>query len=125
MGWLVQRLANARADAERIAGELTSGGHLTAEQAAALESAVEAAVAKGRELLGDALREPRRIADALRRRAPRADRGGAEDGGEGKVAELLERVAELAERTAEIEARLARLERTAEPAVSGGSGRGS
>lgn len=122
IGWLVQRLANARADAARIARELTSRGHLSAEQAAALEGAVAAAVAKGRELLGDALREPRRLADALRSRGATADRAGT-DGGEA-TAELAGRVADLAARTAEIEGRLDRLERAADPAGSGGSARG-
>ena len=118
VGWLAQRLESARADAQRIAHELTSRGHLDAEQAAVLEAAVASAVSRGRELLTDALREPRRILAALRRTGAAAvreiaDRGEPEDA-------LAERIAELAGRTADLEERLVRLESLVSPASTTG-----
>ena len=65
-GWLADRLGNARVDAERIAHELADKGHLTPDQTAIIVAAVDAAIVRGRELLADALREPRRLLQSLR-----------------------------------------------------------
>jgi polyhydroxyalkanoate synthesis regulator phasin len=65
-GWVADRLTSARADAGRIARELAEKGHLTRAQAAEIAAAVESAIDRGRDLITDALREPRRILDRLR-----------------------------------------------------------
>ena len=65
-GWLADRLSGARADAARIVRELTDKGHLTPEQATTIAAAVDSAITRGRELVADALREPRRVLDGLR-----------------------------------------------------------
>jgi hypothetical protein len=104
VGWWAQRLKDARADAERIAAELVGHGHLTAEQAAALEGAVASAITSGRELLTEALREPARLVETLRRSAARvaADAGPTSPG-------LEERLERLDARVARIEQILARM----------------
>jgi hypothetical protein len=118
--WLARRLASARADAARIARELVARGHLAPEQAADLEGAVEAAIRRGRELLAEALREPRRVAESLRGEvASHLHRGGD------AAAALAERVEEIAARTADVEERLARLERAVDPDGLAGSSRES
>lgn len=68
-GWIADRLGSARADAERIARELIRDGRITADEVASLASAVDEAVERGRALIGDALREPRRILAGLRQAA--------------------------------------------------------
>jgi len=67
-GWIADRLSSARADAARIARELADKGHLTAAQVGAIAAAVDTAIARGHELIEDALREPRRALDGLRTR---------------------------------------------------------
>lgn len=66
-GWIADRLTSARVDAERIAGELLRDGRISAEEVEALRAAVERAIERGSALIGDALREPRRILAGLRR----------------------------------------------------------
>jgi hypothetical protein len=101
VGWWAQRLKGARADAGRIAAELVGRGHLSAEQAAALEGAVASAITSGRDLLAEALREPARLVEALRRSA--AARAAAAEGTSDS--------ARLAERLEQLDVRVARLER--------------
>jgi len=65
-GWIADRLSSARADAERIGRELVAKGHLTDDQLGAIAGAIDTAIARGRTLIADALREPRRVLDELR-----------------------------------------------------------
>ena len=97
-GWLADRLGNARADAERIARELADRGHLTPDQTALIVAAVDAAIVRGRELLADALREPRQLLQSLRAtmRAPDAD--ARIDALEARVASLEEALRRAAPR---------------------------
>jgi hypothetical protein len=105
VGWWAQRLKGARADAARIAAELVAHGHLSAEQAASLEHAVGAAISIGRELLTDALREPVRLVEALRRKAASAASGAAE----AETPSTAERLDRLDARVARLESVLVRL----------------
>lgn len=108
-GWLAQRLSGARRDAARIASELVSRGSLSAEEAAALERAVQDAVVQGRDLLAAALREPRRIVAALRGSGARVSR--AAGAGEGPAVGRDGELAEDDPGTATERALLARLDR--------------
>jgi hypothetical protein len=101
-GWIADRLTSARADAERIARELGRDGRLSAEEVAALASAVDEAVERGRTLIGDALREPRRILAGLRQaaleaaaRAEDAPVPASPEGAAARIARLEARVAAL------------------------------
>lgn len=111
--WIADRLAGARADVERIAGELVRGGRLTAIEAAAIGDAVERAIDEGRTLLDEALREPRRILASLRGAAvdaPAAHRPDqAHDARQHGAAadEVAARIARLEARVAALEALLA------------------
>jgi polyhydroxyalkanoate synthesis regulator phasin len=107
VGWWAQRLKGARADAARIAAELVAHGHLSDDQAAALEHAVGSAIASGRELLTEALREPARLVEVLRRSAAAARAGGRDSAAD--VASVEERLERLDERVARLEAALARM----------------
>lgn len=129
LDWLAQRLSGARRDAARIADELVSRGHLSAEQAAALQDAVGAAVDQGRELLAAALREPRRVAAVLRESAGRARRAGS-PGGEERIAPpdgdeggdpiaAASLPSDLLTRLARLEARLDLVERALERGLGG------
>ena len=102
-GWIADRLSSARADAERIARELLRDGRLTADEVGALAAAVDEAVERGRALIGDALREPRRIVAGLRRAADDAAAGA-------DVAAAAPAPEEAATRIARLEARVAALE---------------
>jgi DNA-binding MarR family transcriptional regulator len=73
--WLADRLASARSDAERIARELVERGLVTREEAAALAEAVDVAVERGRELVAQALVEPRRLLASLRTEPPASATG--------------------------------------------------
>lgn len=106
VGWWAQRLKGARADAARIAAELVAHGHLSAEQAAALERAVGSAIASGRDLLAEALREPTRLLESLRRSA--TSRGGSDEAVD-DGASLGEKLDRLDARVARIESALARM----------------
>lgn len=99
-GWIADRLGSARRDAERIARELIRDGRITADEVAALASAVDDAVERGRALIGDALREPRRILAGLRRAAA----------GAASVDEAAPAHEDAAQRIARLEARVAALE---------------
>lgn len=79
-GWIADRLTSARVDAERIAGELLRDGRISAEEVEALRAAVERAIERGSALIGDALREPRRILAGLRRAATSAAPGADDPG---------------------------------------------
>jgi len=93
-GWIADRLSAARADAERIARELAAKGHLSDAQVEAIAGAVEDAIERGRELIADALREPQRVLDDLRRST--APGAAADDAGkDARIAALEERVATL------------------------------
>jgi hypothetical protein len=101
-GWIADRLTSARADAERIAHELVRDGRLSAEEVASLASAVDEAVERGRTLIGDALREPRRILAGLRQaaleaaaRAEDAPAPASPDDAAARIARLEARVAAL------------------------------
>ena len=102
-GWIADRLTSARADAERIARELVRDGRLSSDEVAALASAVDEAVERGRALIGDALREPRRILAGLRQaaldaaaRTEDASSPAAPDDAAARIASLEARVAALA-----------------------------
>lgn len=89
--WIADRLSGAHADAKRIGRELAAKGHLTDAQVEAIAGAVEGAIERGRELIADALREPQRVLEVLRRAAP----PGAAPADDARVAALEERVATL------------------------------
>lgn len=94
-GWIADRLSGARADAERIARELAAKGHLSDAQVEAIAGAVEGAIQRGRELITDALREPQRVLEALRRSSAPGAATAADDGDDARLASLEERVATL------------------------------
>lgn len=100
-GWIADRLASARDDAARIARELLRDGRIGEDEVAALAAAVDEAVERGRVLIGDALREPRRILAGLRQvaleAAARADAAApaAADDATGRLARLEARIAAL------------------------------
>jgi polyhydroxyalkanoate synthesis regulator phasin len=98
--WIADRIAGARADAERIVSELVRSGRLSAAEASAVASAVDDAIERGRALVEEALREPRRILASLRTRAAAA----TDDPRDASPA------ADLAARLAALEARIAALE---------------
>jgi hypothetical protein len=106
VGWWAQRLKGARADAGRIAAELVARGHLSAEQAAALEGAVASAITSGRDLLAEALREPARLVETLRQSAAARD---AATEGPSDSAGLVVRLEEIDARVARLERALSRL----------------
>ncbi|HEY8515830.1 MAG TPA: hypothetical protein VIS07_09995 [Candidatus Binatia bacterium] len=98
--FVARRLAGAREDAQRIARELERAGHLAPDLAARLTGAVDAAIERARDLVADALREPRRLL-ALLDDAPRDQ---ARDPG---MDQLAARIAALEDAVARIERALA------------------
>lgn len=107
-GWIADRLTSARADAERIARELVRDGRLSAEEVAALASAVEQAVERGRTLIGEALREPRRILAGLRQAASDASaRADGTSAGAPAPEDAAARITRLEARVAALEALVA------------------
>ena len=102
-GWIADRLSSARADAERIARELLRDGRLTADEVGALAAAVDEAVERGRALIGDALREPRRIVAGLREATATAV-ARAKDGAAAPPEDAAARIARLEARVAALEA---------------------
>jgi hypothetical protein len=111
-GWIADRIADARADAERIAAELVRAGRLTSSEASALADAVDQAIERGRALVGDALQEPQRIFESLRAArpaaAPRDDASGAATSASAS-ADASARIAALEARVAALEAALGAL----------------
>ena len=106
-GWIADRLTSARADAERIADELVRDGRLSAEEVAALASAVDEAVERGRALIGDALREPRRILAGLRQTALEAAARAEDAPAPASPEDAAARIARLEARVAALEALVA------------------
>lgn len=120
-GWIADRLASARADAQRVADELVRDGHVTSGEIAALAAAVDDAVERGRVLIGDALREPRRILAGLRQAAAQAEP--RPDGAPGASSEAAS--TDAAARIARLDARVAALEAlVAGPKGARGEGEG-
>lgn len=123
-GWIADRLSRARADAERIARELLRDGRLTADEVTALAGAVDEAVERGRALIGEALREPRRILAGLRQATESAATPG--EGAASPAAEdAATRIARLEARVAALEALLAGDATRATRAHPGGEGDGN
>lgn len=108
-GWIADRLASARADAQRIAGELVRDGRIDADEVATLAAAVDEAIGRGRALIADALREPRRILAGLRRA------GRAESAADAVMSSASP---DLAARIARLEERIAALEGSIDPPPS-------
>jgi hypothetical protein len=106
-GWIADRLSSARADAERIARELLRDGRLGADEVGALAAAVDEAVERGRALIGDALREPRRILAGLREATASAVVRGEEDAAVPPRQDAAARIARLEARVAALEALVA------------------
>lgn len=106
-GWVADRLTSARADAERIARELVRDGRLAADEVAALASAVDEAVERGRALIGDALREPRRIVAGLRQAALEAASRAEDASAPAASGDASEQIARLEARVAALEALVA------------------
>lgn len=103
-GWIADRLASARADAERIARELVRDGRVTADEVAALAAAVDEAVERGRALIGDALREPRRILAGLRQAAANAPARAENASGAPQPEDPTARITRLEARVAALDA---------------------
>lgn len=106
-GWIADRLGSARADAQRIARELIRDGRITPDEVAALASAVDEAVERGRTLIGDALREPRRILTGLRRAATNAAASADDAKAPPPADDDAARIARLEARVAALEALVA------------------
>jgi hypothetical protein len=97
--WLADRLGSARADAGRIVRELLAHGQLAPDQGSRLQDEVELAIEHARELVAQALAEPRRLLASLRGTpAGAAGEEPAEDELRGRLDAIEERLTLLEDR---------------------------
>jgi hypothetical protein len=103
-GWIADRLSSARTDAERIARELLRDGRIGADEVATLAAAVDEAVARGRALIENALRAPRRLLTGMRQAASDAAPGTGAAAATSTTEAPSARIAHLEARVAALEA---------------------